>query len=246
LCHCGARFTGALSPESGLEDPRAVRLLNTVLAANDGLESIKGMGRVKLRLDNQLQTFRAAWGGRQPDRFRLDVLVLTGQPVISFACDGDRIYLLSYQENKLYRSRASAKSLKRIISIDMTIEEFLDLVSGRIPVEREGGVRLEESTSDSGPRLVLDGRGRDHHDAVYLDTDRSTVRRFERRDRSGKLIYRVVFGNYGETDGFRLPESITIQDENGQMVHVDVERVWVNPDLTDEQFVLEKNVNPER
>jgi outer membrane biogenesis lipoprotein LolB len=239
LCHCSARLPGTLTPESEFIDPRAEQLLNTVLAANEGLESIKGMGRVKLLLDDQLQTFRAAWGGKQPDRFRLDVLVLTGQPVTSFACDGQHIYFLSYLENKLYRSKASAKSLKRIISIDMTIEDFLDLISGRLPVEKEGGVRLEEK-ADSGLHLLLDGSGRDHLDTIYLDADGSTVRKFERREPKGKLLYRVVFGDFEETDGFRLPESVTIQDENGRMVHVDVERAWVNPGLTDEQFVLKK------
>jgi hypothetical protein len=237
LTHCSVRPPVPLVPERELMDPLAGQLLETVLGTNEGLDAIKGVGRVKLQLDNQSNTFRAAWGGRQPDRLRLDVLVLTGQPYISFACDGQRIYLLIYAENKLYRRKATGSGLKRIISIDMTVGAFLDLLSGRLPVQQEGGVRLEEAGKD-GPRLVLEGPGRDHLDTIFLDSDRSTVRQFERRETDGKLLYRVVFGGWQVIDGFRLPESITIQDNGGQMVHVDVDRAWVNPSLTDEQFVL--------
>lgn len=239
LCHCSIRPPGALTPGGDLIDPQARRLLEAVLAANQDLESIKGIGRVKLLLDNQQDTFRAVWGGRQPDLFRLDVLVLTGQPFLSFASDGDRIYLLSYSENKLYRRKATGSGLKRIISIDITVSDFLDLISGRIPAElqQESRVRLEEDEG-SGPRLVLYGGGREYIDTIFLDVDRSTVREFERRERSGGLLYRVVFETWGETDGFRLPEIITIQDDGGRMIRLDVARTWVNPVLTDEQFVL--------
>jgi len=237
FCHCSARPPGTLPPESELTDPLAEGLLQTVLSANSGLDAIKGMGRVKLRLDNQLNSFRAVWGGRQPDRFRLDILMLTGQPVISFACDGKLIYLLSYSDNKLYRRKATGNGLKRIIDIDITVADFLDLICGRLPIRRGGGARLVED-GQSGPLLVLDGRGRDFIDTISLDSDRRTPREFERREQSGKLLYRVVFESWGETDGFRLPDSITIQDDGGRMIHIDTERAWANPGLTDDKFVL--------
>lgn len=237
LYSCSARAPRPLAPESDVSHALADSMLQSVLAANEGLYAVKGVGRVKLQLDGQPETFRALWIGRQPDQFLLKVLAITGQPILSFACDGNRIYFLSHSDNKLHRGRATENSLKRIVGIDITLEDFLDLISGQLPVHRGGSVRLEEP-DDSGPLLILDGKGLKYIDTISLDIDRITVRGFERRERGGKLLFRVLIEKWRETDGFRLPETITIEDENGGMIHIAVQRVWVNPELSDDQFVL--------
>ena len=237
LCHCSARAPIPVSVENDAARARAESMLASVLAVNANLESTKGIGRVKLQLDGQLDIFRAAWIGKQPDRLLLTVLSPTMQPVSSFSCDGERIYLLSYYDNKLHSWRATENGFKRIVGIDITVGDLLDLISGRLPVRETESVRLVES-ADSGPLLVLDGKGKTCIETISLDTDRTTVREFERRERGGKLLFRVLFEKLKETDGFRLPESLTVQDDNGNMIHIAIERTWVNPELTDDQFVL--------
>lgn len=237
LCHCSARPPKPLVPESDVSRAMAHSMLQSVLATNAGLDAIKGKGRVRMTLDDEWNTFRAAWIGKQPDQFRLDVLSPTLQPILSFACDGNRIYLLSYSDNRLYRRRASENSLERIIAIDMTVEDFLDLISGRLPVHQGGNVRLEES-ADSGPLLVLDDKKVNYTETILLDIDRSTVREFERRKRDGTLLFRVLYEKRQDTEGFTLPESMSIHNDNGRMIHITVERTWVNPELTDDKFVL--------
>lgn len=238
LCHCSARPPRTTLVESDAAHALAEGMLETVLAVNADLDAIKGIGRIKLQLENQPDTFRAIWIGGQPDKFLLKLLALTGQPIVSFACDGKNIYLLFHAKNKLHHRRATVNGLKRIVGIDITVADLLNLICGRIPVHQEGSVRLEE-TADSGPLLILDGKGRNCIETISLDIDRTAVRAYERRERNGKLIFRVLFEKLQETDGFRLPESITVQDDNGGMIHIAIERAWANPELTDDQFVLD-------
>lgn len=237
LCHCGARPPKPIVPANDATLALAGSMLQSVLSVNLDLTTIKGIGRVKMRSGKQLESFRAIWIGKQPNQFRLDVLSPMGQPVYSFACDGDRIYLFSYSGNKLYKRRATENSLKRIIPIDITVTDLLNLISGRLPVHQGGRVRLEEP-ADSEPLLVLHEEGLAYFETILLDKDRITPLAFERRELGGKLLFEVSFEKLRETEGFRLPESITFRDHNGGMIHIDVERAWVNPELTDDKFVL--------
>lgn len=239
LCHCSARSPESLVPESDIGHSPAYSMLQSVLATNQQLDTIKGFGRVRLQQDNQLESFRAVWIGRQPDQFLLKVLTPTMQPYLSFACDGKRFYILSHSENKLRSRRANENSLKRIVDIDITLEDFLDLISGRLPVSQMGRVRLEEPV-DSSPRLIVDDKELSYIDTISLDADRITASEFERRRRDGRLLFRVLFEERIENEGFRIPKALTIQDDNGRMIHISVEQTWVNQELSDDQFVLKK------
>jgi hypothetical protein len=237
LCHCGVRYTGEVPPDAGPPSP-AEKLLQTILTPNAGVDAIKGLGRVNLWQDGQFNSFRAYWIGRQPDQFRLEVVADTGQPIFSFACDGRRFYFLSYSDNRLYRRKTSDNGLRRIISIDMAVADLLDLMSGRIPIQQGGDASLEENGTE-GPLLIVEDRARKCIETAFLDASRTTVREFERRERNGKLLFRAVFEETGKTEGFQLPVSMTICNDDGAEIKITVERCWVNPELTEDQFILE-------
>ncbi len=237
LCRCAGRMPVTVSPESKTIQSRADTLLQKALSANAGLESIKGLGRVQLKQNHQTTSFRAAWIGKQPDKFRLEILAVSGQPVYSFATDGKRIYLLSYSDNRLYRRKASENALKRIVSVDMTADDLLDLLSGRLPIRPGGSVRLEEHPG-SGDVLVIDGKGHDDIERIFLDADSGDVNQFERRNPSGKLLFRAVFEKHRETEGFQTPQSLLISNDEGAEIDFTVQQCWVNPELTADQFKL--------
>jgi len=238
LCHCSVRYSGEVPPSDAWLQTPAGKMLQEVLTPNSGVDAIKGLGRIKMWQDGQLSTFRALWIGRQPDQFRLEVLADTGQPLISFASDGRRFYLLSYSDNRLYNRKASENGLKRIISIDMTVADLLNLLSGRLPIQQGGDVRFDEG-GDAGPALIVEGKACRCIETVFLDASRGTVRAFERRERNGKLLFRAIFEKSGETDGFQMPVSMTIYDDDGAKIQIAVERCWVNPVLTEDQFILD-------
>ena len=68
LCHCGARSPKPIVPENDATLALAGSMLQSVLSVNRDLTTIKGIGRVKMRSDKQLDSFRAIWIGKQPDQ----------------------------------------------------------------------------------------------------------------------------------------------------------------------------------
>jgi hypothetical protein len=235
----------------------AARLQQAILDTNTQVKTIKGIGFVKIGRVNQLNRFRAAWIGSRPDKFRLEILLTTGQPSVSFASDGKRNYLLSYADNRLYRRKASENGLKRLVSIAMTPKDILDLLSGRLPVRPESRAVLEgrsgngapvrpesramieEPSGVGAPVIMLETSKRGARDRIYPVTAAGkTFFKLERYDRKGRLKFRAVFEKMREADGVRIPETLTITNENGAMIQIDIDRCWVNPDVSDDRFVL--------
>ena len=240
LCHCVGSPMGRGAPASIKKDAEAEDLQKSILATNTALKSIKGIGRVKLQQNNQSNIFRAVWIGKRPGQFRLEVLAATGQPMLSFAGDGKRHYLLSYTDNRLYRKKVSENGLKDIISIALSTNDIVDLLSGRLPVNPGGSARIENGAGGQGPFLVLEDSRRNHVDKIFMGPDGMAFGGLERRDRRGRLLFKVVFDKMRVVDGFRVPDALTITNDDNVRVHIEVERCWVNPVVSDDQFVLEK------
>ena len=239
LCHCGARQTGVSILETADQGNEAAQLLHIILNTNAQVNTIKGIGFVKIRQDNQLNTFRAAWIGSRPQKFRLEILAATGQPILSFASDGKQNYLLSYSDNRLYRKKASGNVLKRLISIAIAPEDILDLLSGRLPVPSDSRAVLEHLGGNDAPVLILHARKGGDSERIFHGTNAGTAfNEMERRDRRGTLKFKAVFEKMQEVEGVRIPKVLTIANDNGAMIQITVERCWVNPVVSEDRFVL--------
>jgi len=239
LCHCGVRHPGSQVFKTADRTNEAAQLLKTVLETNTQIRTIKGIGFVKLRQDNQLNSFRAAWIGSRPQKFRLEILAAIGQPVLSFASDGKRHYLLSYSDNRLYRRKASGNGLKRLIPIAITPEEILDLLSGRLPLHPDSRAAIEYRDGNSAPMLVLEARKGGGLERIIPGVSGLTAfRGMERYDRRGRLKFKAVFEKMREIGGRQIPEVLTITNDKGAMIQITVQRCWVNPVVSDDRFIL--------
>ena len=239
LCHCGTRKPVAPVRQTAERAKEASRLLQKILDTNRQVDTIKGIGSVKIMQDGRLTSFRAAWMGSQPNKFRMEILASTGQPMLSFASNGKRNYLLSYADNRLFKRKASEKGLERFISILITPEDILDLLSGRLPVSPESLAVIVHPDENSPPALVLYDPKRGCRERIYPKTTAgSTFYRMERYDRKGRLKYRVVFEKVRETEDVRIPEELTISNDDGAMIQINIKRFWVNPVVPEDRFVL--------
>ena len=239
LCHCSTRQPIALIHQTTEQAKEASRLMQKVLDTNRQVDTVKGIGSVKIMQDGHVTSFRAAWMGSQPNKFRMEVLASTGQPILSFASDGKRNYLLSYADNRLFKRKASEKGLERFISIVISPEDILDLLSGRFPVCPESRATIEYPDGNRSPVLVLYDHKRGYREKIYPKTKAdSTSYRIERYDRKGRLKYRAVSEKVREIEDARIPEQLTISNENGAMIQIDIKRCWVNPVVSEDRFVL--------
>ncbi len=82
----------------------ARELLTLLENQNRTLKTFKGTGRVTFRGDKKKKlTSRVVWIGAVPGKFRIAVRSFSGQPMISFAGDGQWFYFFSHVDSKFYK-----------------------------------------------------------------------------------------------------------------------------------------------
>ena len=231
LCHCGAARKTDLA-----SSPEAEMQRGALRAEGGTLATLKAMGRIKVRQEGSLTSFRAVWVGKRPDRFRMEILAVTGQPVISFASNGENYDIYSYQDGKHYRAAASESNLSRFLPVSLTPGEIFDLLIGRFPLSPTGTARIEKSAGGAEVLVVTD-RKRGIMDRVPVgEAPGKTMARF---DLGGNLLFSLSMEKIREMDGNFLPGVVTLTDAEGILLQFAADRYWVNEPVSEDRFVLE-------
>ena len=215
-------------------------LLTTLQTKNDTLKTFKGIGKIRLRQNGNIQVDqRVAWIGEKP--FKLSIAVwISGHPAIKLATDGQWLYYLEThaQETIFRRISASDPSLKQIISVPITVSDIVMLLSGGIPIRKFNSVELIEAKAGNGYVIVLKDRWWGIREKIYVDAGRSQVHQIDVFDRSGALRYRAEIENLQSINGYQVPFWLRITNDEGAEFQLDVDQYWANVDPPAGAFTL--------
>ena len=238
---CSTLKQRAEGPLATTISPEAEALFNRLRAQNSRLHSFKGTGRMRIENRNGIQRTRIMWAGYQNEKLRLEIMGATGQPVLSFAYDGERIYLISHTENRFYSKRSSDASLEKLISLPISVSESLDLLAGRASMEKHLlpiGVHVKQEGEQI---LVLKNLERKAgHQKITIDTASGTIRRIEVLDKDERLEYQVEFIQMQNVSGFDVPKELRFSNGSQASLQLVVERFWPNIALPESLFELDR------
>ena len=238
---CSTLKQRAEGPLATTISPEAEALFNRLRSQNSQLQSFKGTGRMRIENQNGIQQARIMWAGYQNEKLRLEIMGATGQPVFSFAYDGERIYLISHTENRFYSKRSSDASLEKLISLPISVSDTLDLLVGRIPMEKEC-LPISVHVKEEGEQiLVLKSLERKAgHQKITIDTASGSVRRIEAFDKDESLEYQAEFIRMQNVSGFEVPKELRFSDGSQASLQLFVERFWPNVALPESLFELDR------
>jgi outer membrane lipoprotein-sorting protein len=219
----------------------AQALFSRLQSQNSQLRTFKGTGRMRTRNRNASQQARIMWAGHQDGKLRLEVMGAVGQPVFSFASDGERIYLISHAENRFVSRRRPDANLEKLIALPITVPACLDLLAGRIPVVPGLLPVSVVDKDDHAMILVLKHPERNKgYERVVVDTSSGNVRQIEVFDADGDLDYRAEFVRMQTIAGFEVPRELRLSNGRQVDLGIVVERFWPNAAVADSLFVLTK------
>jgi hypothetical protein len=229
------------------------------------LKTFKGMGRITF-LENGKKdlTTRVAWAGSVPDRLRVVLRSVSGQPVVSVASDGQWIYLVDHTRGKFYKQHSGGSTMKRFFSIPVTSDDIVNLLAGRVSVDNYDSAAVLRNNGSPGPMsgspsscrtavsnqeepcepedgyiLVLKkGWGGNTCQKIYLDASRKQVRKVENFYLTGDLKYRAEFKIMKDIDGYRVPSRLVLTTDDGSGFQLDVDRYWTGVSVSPSLFVL--------
>jgi hypothetical protein len=219
-------------------DPDAEKIIDTIKQANIDLVQFKCIGKITVSEPMQpVQSYRSAIAGKMNDHLRIDLFAPFGGAAGSVASDGNHLYLAMHASRKYYKKRFSNGSLYRFVKIDITVEDLLELLIGRIPVDDD---RLAQSLpvgdTDSTGVCLVDRRGKIRQ-KILLDTDGRPYRAIW-FDQHGKQMLALKINGHQAIDGFILPKKIKLLADSGQTVSIVIDRYQANAFLDETLFVL--------
>lgn len=233
------RAAKPLTAEEVAAAAAAREILSRLSASNPGLSAVKGLGSFSVWQQNTAQRARVAWIGERPDKLRLLLRDLSGIPIATLANDGTWFYLDSHSEKRFYRQRSSNATLRRLLSVAITADEIVALLTGQIPLRPHQTAFLQREPGTGDPLVHLnDAKGR-VVEKIYLDSQgQGRVRRIEMFDNGNTLLYGVDFSGSLDASGYRLPAQLTVSNAGKPVFLLRIERCWINPEVAEETFRL--------
>ncbi len=205
---------------------------------NRDIKSFKGIGKIFLEKDGIRQNERAAWIGNRPDKLRIDIISITGRPVMSVAADGKYLYAVSHRQNRFYKIPETDPGLKNMIGIPITAGFAIELLSGRIPVKKYFSAEsfLDEKTG--GYILVFKNRWSRIIEKIYFNKEKTMVKKFELFKRgSDRPVCYGKTGDIRKTGQYDIPFEIELFNDKARF-KIKTDRCWVNSPIKLSSFVL--------
>ena len=237
----------------------AEKIISTIENQNIKLKTFKGVGNIKFRKNKKKDVAgRIAWIASAPDRIRIVLSSVSGQPMVSVASDGQWLYLNSHSSGDFYKKPATASSMRRLLTMSVKTEDMVDILAGRVPIHSYDTVVLTDNRSyvynteghmvstrngskgsgQNGYVLVLKKKWGDILEKIYLDEKKKNVQKVEMFNATGTLAYRVEFDRMRAVNGYRIPSRLLVSNNDGSDFQIDVDRYWVDAIVSPSVFVL--------
>ena len=217
-------------------DGAADHMIARLKRSNIDLQRFKCVGKMILATGDQpSRSFRAALAGQLDDRLRIDMFAPFGGAAGTFASDGRNLFLVMHPTREYYKKRFSGGSLRRLIHINITVDDLLALLVGRIPMEDEYLARLVPTEEGHAEFLEFVDWSRQVRQRITVDASMHP-RRSEWFDRHQRMTHNLTFVGGQMIDGFWLPERIELSGPNGAQVTVVLERYEANTELDERLF----------
>ena len=243
-----AFFLSACSSISGMASKKSLvseksyeaeRVLLSLENKNNKLKTFKGTGKVTFwKKDKKGFISSVAWAGSEPDKIRIVMRSLSGQPLVSLASDGKWTYLLSHSQQRFYKKPSKNSTLKKFISIAIKPVDVVSILAGRIPVSTYDSITIKKNESKQGYILVLKNSRNEVFEKIYIDETRTNVQQIEMFNINGSLLYRAEFVGMQDINGYQVPLQLFFSGPDGDSLQLNVKRYWADVSVLPSTFVL--------
>ncbi len=232
-----SRFSSISPDRDWVAEQEVVRLRRT----NIDLTQFKCVAKIILSQPNHpSQSFRAAMAGRLTDHIRVDMFAPFGGSAGTFAGNGKHLFFVMHPSNEYYKKRFGDGNLHRAIKVDVTVEELLELMVGRIPMNDRFFAQYIQQNSEKeedGTYLTFVDRLGKVRQRIFYNSSMKPIRS-EWFDKNEKPIHSVTVQGLQTINGFVLPVHIYLFAESGRRVSLSLERYQANAPMDESLFTI--------
>lgn len=175
--------------------------------------------------------------GAYPNRLRADVLGPFGQPVLRMIADGDKLSVLSFDENRIYLGRATRENVARFLGVSLSSDEIFTILSGSVPLLRADNQRELEPGQEAGTAVlrIIDGPSQVIETVQFHFADYS-VTQGRLRQQGGAYSYLCRFGDFLRAGPWRYPRVVEIESIDGRALSLENDDLRINQPVDGKVF----------
>lgn len=223
--------------------PTAEQLLTALRARADKLHTLRANAKIDhFANGGERVRVKVALLLERPAKLRIEADSPLGGALATLTADGKTFSLLDVRSNRFLTGPAKACNVARLIRLAIPPEDVVAVLMGQAPLPPEATIKGSSWDPNNGGREVLtlalpDGG----EETIQLDgRDQSwDVRKAERRDAKGNVLWRVTNDDFKDHAGVRLPGTSDVQEPpHGADAEIKFRSVEPNVQLNDDLFVL--------
>ncbi|MCD6271833.1 MAG: hypothetical protein J7K30_03050 [Deltaproteobacteria bacterium] len=166
----------------------------------------------------------------------MEILNAAGQPDLSIAGNGKKLYFLFHHNRKFYKKSFNA-GLNKIISIPVKITDIIALLTGRIPILEYNTALLKKDPGSDMPVIILKNGKEKIIEKIVLDVAKKNVRYVELLHSKGSIIYVAAFDGIRKIKVYNIPTGFELSDDDA-VVHINIDKYWVDIPVERSIFTL--------
>lgn len=177
--------------------------------------------------------------GRYPDRLRAEVMGPFGRPALLLLCDGTRMAVLAYGENKAYVGPASRTNLGRFLGLALSPAEAYALLTGSVPLAgqaRENGRVL--LSSEPGKALLRFNQRAGADEGLIFNLGDHAVSEAWLSQGAGGPGLTCRFDAFLSLPEGRYPRRVELGDGEGRTLSINSDRLTLNQVADDKAFEI--------
>ena len=260
---CGGFTAGVGKIEKELKPDEVESLLLALKTKNHDLGTCKGVGRLTLYRDGRKNlSSRLAWIAAAPDRIRAVLSSVSGQPLFSFASDGQWFYFFDHSQQQFHKQHENRNIMKTTFSVSVEFDDIISILFGNIPVhqyrsaallsnkysQQKTPTSLQQPLTPAQPEastaaedeytLVLKRSWGNVREKIFFYGSNKDIRKIEVFSLTGELAYRAELRKMQNVDGYRVPAVVVFSNGEGSGFRLEIERYWPQVHVSPSMFVL--------
>ena len=235
----GCTTKGIVVPAKGLSfdsDVDYVKYLETRL---DNLKTFKAGGDLKISNSKKSDSATSAILIKTPNDIRIESYSVFGQSVFFFTSKKDSFSIFVPKENKYFSGANSIENLKKVLPLDVTIDEFMSYLTGNFLKSDSDNV-VVKFLEDKKVYKIYYHNADESKKVIWLDRASLTVTRCAVYNDYGDIKSTATYSDFEKIEGMMFPKVITIKfPEIDAKIDVKYDDITVNSEIKDELFTLE-------
>jgi len=204
------------------------------------IHSLKGEGRISIETPDIAQSGSFFLTLRKPDSILINLQGPFGIKVGSALVTRTEFFFYSSLQNKLITGPANVENLNRILHVQLSFDDLLNIFSGGEFLEDD--LRTPDETRIENDQFLFIYISQSSSRRYWIDPTSLYIQKVQFLDNSGKLILEQTFNDFENVQGIMLPLAIRItQPKARQMLTLQYSDILVNAEQVQFTFTIPNN-----